>query len=555
MQISKYMSMAMLVLLFTSINAVASTPANSDNTTVAVAGIEYSLNKADVNIGAGLWDDKAKDWTLAYNEDYKKYLGWLYVYNDILTEAPSIMSWADSLKNKYRYCVVLGMGGSSLSVEAMRRLFNKKKGYPELIVLDTSNPDTFFNVQKNIDLSKTLFILSSKSGTTAETLYGYRFFFDKLKEVTEAPASHFIAITDEGSFLDKEGKEKQFLRVFLNRKDIGGRFSALSYFGMIPAAIAGYDIRQILASAKEYSDYLKTNPYLPLALADLISPSSGKYKRLFLNLDDNLSGFGLWIEQLTSESLGKDGKGVLPIIINKRNAAPLNGEDVLISIGRKASAKYYGGTGCSLSLNKETDIGKQFLLWEFVAAYAGADMGVNPFDQPDVELAKKLTNKMIKENEETLIAGFKVSEAIKVEYGSSPDVSSIVEKEGKKAAYITLLIYADLNKQAAKAVKKFAAKVQAKTNTPVVITSGPRYLHSLGQLHKGGTNNGLFIIVSDIKRDIVLSDGNSMKKLILAQAYGDFLALDERGRRVIKVNLDGTISIDKYFNSLTKKFK
>ncbi|MBQ4493283.1 MAG: hypothetical protein II972_01585, partial [Elusimicrobiaceae bacterium] len=264
-----------------------------------------------------LWGQAPSKWEVnAKNPQAIDYLGWLYVYNQILNQEENLKNAAKAARQDYKDVIVLGMGGSSLGVEVLRSVFGKEKAYPALQIFDSSNPDQLLDLEKRLDLTKTLFIVSSKSGTTAETLYGYYYFYDKLAKLTNTPGKHFVAITDKGSFLDKEATQKGFLYTFLNRTDIGGRFSVLSYFGMAPAALAGYDIKNILDSAQEYSIALKRGDSLPLILAKTITQVNTKANaKMYLKLDKSLYSFGLWIEQLLSESLGKAGKGVVPVTV------------------------------------------------------------------------------------------------------------------------------------------------------------------------------------------------------------------------------------------------
>lgn len=516
--------------------------------------IAYAVNnEVKVDFNQSLVNKEKNDWNLGLDSRYKNNVGWLYVYDDMLPEAAGLMAWAADIKNQYDHCIVVGMGGSSLSVEVMRVLFGKKKGYPELMILDTSNPDTFIDLESKIDLSRTLFIISSKSGTTSETVYGYNYFFDKVKKVKNNPGDNFIAITDKGSFLNKEAEAKNFKRFFLNRKDIGGRFSALSYFGMVPAAIAGYDIEGILASAHNYSLSLKEGEQLPVILANAISPTgAAKSKRVFLNFDKKLYALGLWIEQLLSESLGKDGKEVVPVVVEKIEKDLLTNDDVIIFTKKnKQKVSSYDNAAFSLVVKNETEIGKVFLLWEFVAAVSGEVMGINPFNQPDVELAKKLAKEMMKQDDATLSKSLDLSGAVSRGYPGTT-LEDIFVKAGGKASYITLMLYAQLDKKEEKAVQKFAKKLQDKTKTPVVITYGPRYLHSLGQMHKGGANTGFFIIITNVEKDLFVPSSGSMRKLFLAQAYGDFLAIDEKGGSAVKINLKNSVSLDKYLSGFFK---
>lgn len=505
--------------------------------------------------GKELWGQTPSKWQVnAKKPQAIEYLGWLYVYNQILNQENRLENAGKAAYQNYKDVIVLGMGGSSLGVEVLRSVFGKEKGYPALQIFDSSNPDQLLDLEKKLDLTKTLFIVSSKSGTTAETLYGYYYFYDKLAKLTDNPGKHFVAITDKGSFLDKEATEKDFLYTFLNRTDIGGRFSVLSYFGMAPAALAGYDIEGILESAQEYSVSLKNGDSLPLILAKTITQSETRTNAtMYLKLDKSLYSFGLWIEQLLSESLGKAGKGVVPVIVKDLPCPKQLKEGdslVILSYKEQKIPQGYNVPVIVMQMQDKKDIGQQFLLWEVATTYSGKLLNINPFDQPDVALAKAKTSQVLKE-----VQAGKTFDLSPVAYANIKQENNLAktildQANNPETEYITLLAYANPTKANQKALNSFAKTLQKKVNKPVIITYGPRYLHSLGQMFKGGANKGLFLLFVGSQNNAMTLKGD-FKELFLAQAFGDFEALKEKDRKAIKVYLDKT-PLKTYLKDLKK---
>lgn len=471
---------------------------------------------------------------------YPMHTGWLYSYKELAKQLPTLSQWAQTVQNKFENCIVLGMGGSSLSVSTLSSLYGKIPGKPKLIVLDTSHPDTIWEIEKKINLKKTIFIVSSKSGTTVETMYSFEYFWNKISRLTPNPEKHFIAITDEGSPLAEQAKQQNFEALFLNPKDIGGRFSALSYFGMIPALIAGYDVEGILREASLYSLYLSKNEEELSSLINELTPAKGSSsKRVFIVLDKELRGFGLWIEQLLSESLGKNGKGVIPLVETSESALLHTPEDAVIYISKKPKK---GKKDLFLSFQKNSNIGKFFLLWEIATTCVGEKMEINPFNQPDVDLSKKRAKELLTQGM-ALPTDFLFSQFIERE--SQETLKVTFEKNAHKAEYIALLLYTSPTKEDLKTIEKWKEKI----NLPLIVTIGPRYLHSLGQLYKGGENNGFFIIITHVKKDISFEE-KSFRVLLLSQALGDFQAMNEKGRRAIFVNIPPDQKLSSFIKNL-----
>ncbi len=500
-----------------------------------------------------IWDTATQQWAFQtpQNQDFT---GWLYSYNDLLPQIKDLTFWVDSFKKEYDHVVVLGMGGSSLSAEVLRSLFGKKKGYPQLTVLDSSNPDQIQAFSSSAPLQRTLFIIASKSGTTVEMVYSYYFFYDLLRQQMENPGQNFIAITDEGSSLAQDAHNKNFRALFLNRKDIGGRFSALSYFGMVPALIAGYPVEEMLSRAQQYAAALEQGDTLPLVLAQLIAPEAGKNaRRLFIKIPKNLATFSLWIEQMLSESLGKEGKSSLPVVTTRLDAGILKQGDTLVEFTSRLPRNIHATQPyLALKFSDKKDMAKQFLLWEFATVYAAQKMKIDPFNQPDVALSKKMTNEVMRAPSADLTTPFLTTRALKDYSLTEENWTAQLPLLADQADYLNILLFANPTPQAKKEAARFARALERKTKKPVLVTFGPRYLHSLGQTYKGGANNGLFIMISQAKETLPVPGKGPMKDLFLAQAYGDFVAMDRLDRKLIKIHLKPHRSLKQFLRQTAK---
>ena len=502
----------------------------------------YSSNVAP-EAAVSFWDAKTADWQASSDAAYKDSLGWLYVTQDMLAAAPQLQAWAQSLKGKFDYCAVIGMGGSSLPVSALNAFNGDKKGYPKLLIVDTSDPDAYLKIEKDINLERTLFIISSKSGATPETLYGYKYFWDKLRAIKgESAGENFVAVTGEGSKLYQDAADKKFLRVFTDRKDFGGAFGAISYSSLVPAAVAGYDINALLSSAKNYLTEVKKDYTLPQSLAGTLASS----KRVFLVTDNELKPFAFWLQQIISESLGKDGRGPVPFAVNKIDKKMLSEGDAVVFIGNKP--RNIGNVPYFYLPCDGADIGKQFVLWEFTAFSAAQKMGVDPFKQPDAALSKKQTEALL----ENGIAA--PQEAKSSAFGAQPsaNIVALLKKEGASAKFAAVMAYTEDNPENSEALADFSKDLQNKIQVPVIASFCPRCLHSLGQVFKGGENDGVFLILMRVVSDlrVPLDKEADMKDLIMAQAYGDFLAMEGKGRKVIFVNVN--MPFDQYLKMLSK---
>ncbi|MGB2579713.1 glucose-6-phosphate isomerase [Elusimicrobium simillimum] len=492
-------------------------------------------------------------------------LGWLTVYDWTLERLEEINEFADVAKQTFTHCVVLGMGGSSLAPEVFRVLFGKQKNCPELLVLDSTNPDWVGTVREQINIETTLFIFASKSGGTVEPASQFAYFYDEVKKVSKEPGKNFIAITDPGTGLEKLAKDKKFRKIFVNRADIGGRFSALSFFGMVPAAIMGVDIKKVLESAKAAAETfapganIKENAALRLG-AFMGGAAVRREDKLTLLMPKDVDTLGLWIEQLVAESTGKEGKGVVPVA-GEQTGINFDYKDDRIFVHIAFDSKDGDRVDDIAEALEETqhpimtvemkdlyDIGAQFLMWEVATAAAGAVMAVDPFDQPNVQEAKTIAKGIL----EDLSAGKEdpdtkkdmiVSKVLEGKFELkelAQDLYSVLESND----YIALLPYVNATAEVEEILADLRYKILSKTKRAVLFGYGPRYLHSTGQLHKGDGNNGVFIIFSaDAANDIKIPGQNySFGDLANAQALGDFKALDSKGRRVIKLHLAAPVA-------------
>lgn len=496
---------------------------------------------------AGLWKSDAAHQAVINNR-----LGWLRAHDWALGKLVEIDRLkAEVEKEKIKNIVLLGMGGSSLAPEVMESICPKSAKAPRFFVVDTTDPSSILKVEKQINLKATLVIVASKSGGTIETSSQYLYFFDRVQKACgkkkEEAGKHFVAITDEGSALEKLGYEKKFRRVLINPTDIGGRFSALSYFGLVPAALCGIDVRALLKRAAAFYDSMsnaktiESNPsvYAGLFIAALASQGQDK---LTLWFSKTLAGFGAWLEQLVAESTGKEGQGVVPV--DTETLFPISGygfDRVFLSMSLKSekaqfakavkAAKKAGYPVIEIVWPDRLALGEAFLAWEIATAFMGVYAGTNPFDEPNVKESKDITNALLQQFEKN---------------GKLPEPSSIV-KDFRKApwenflnkikqdSYIAVLAYTERTPVLAKAMGALRGELTRRYGVPVLLGFGPRYLHSIGQLYKGGPRKGLFIefLTRETKDAAVPTKKYSFGQLKRAQALGDMQALESKGLPVL----------------------
>lgn len=491
-----------------------------------------------------------------------KFLGWQKVYNWTLERIDSVTAFAEDVKQNFKHCVIMGMGGSSLAPEVFRTVFGKQNGWPELIVLDTTNPDWIGAARARINPVETLFIFASKSGGTVEPSSQFAYFYDEVKKAgVKEPGKNFAAITDEGTGLEALAKKHNFRKTFINPSDIGGRFSALSLFGIVPAAIMGVDVKRLLTIAQEQAETFgpeapeKGNAAVQLgAYMGACNVNHSKDKMTLLTPKD-LATFGLWAEQLVAESTGKEGKGVVPVAgetltpnFDYRedrffvHLSTDSEDDKRVSaIAADLAERSY--PVFTIKMDDVYQLGAMFLLWEIATAAAGAILGIDPFDQPNVQDAKTRTKNLLAELENgnvpaevsaPILVSADIAGEVKMET-LAQDLYSLLESND----YVALLPYVYPCEETEKALLALRDKIMLRTKRAVLFGYGPRYLHSTGQLHKGDGNNGVFLILSAESANDIKIPGHhyTFGQLCNAQALGDFQALQAKGRRVIKIHL------------------
>ena len=439
-----------------------------------------------------IWERDPTVWT---GHDEAHWLGWLDEPLRMRERVSELTEFAAGVAGDADDIVLLGMGGSSLAPEVLRRSFGRDRFH----VLDTTHPKAIRRLADSLDLSRTLVVAASKSGTTLET----RSHLDLFWERAGGEGTHFAAITDPGSELEKLAKERGFRAVFSGEPTIGGRYSALSAFGLVPAALMGVDLDRLLDGAESMLEACRVaedNPGLALGLALGTAWQDGRDKVV---PQPNPHGFGLWVEQLLAESTGKNGRGLVPAPDESPDGADRQAREVEL-------ADAYG-------------LGAEFFRWEFATAIAGVILEINPFDQPNVQEAKDRTNQ--------ILAGGDVSVPLE---GSVDELLA----QARPGDYVAIQAFVDPAEE--ERLAPFVERVRAATDCVVTFGLGPRYLHSTGQLHKGGAPIGCFLQVIDDTGEELAIPGRKFGfgRLITAQAAGDYEALKERGRPVARIRLE-----------------
>ena len=480
-------------------------------------------------------------------------LGWLTVSDAMLEEADKLEEFARELAAEgFQEAVLLGMGGSSLAPEVLRQSFGKSKGALDLHVLDTTDASAIVHLEQKLDLAKTIFIVSTKSGGTIETLSLARYFEARLAEKVDEDETgrHFVAITDPGSSLVSLAERHGWRRVFLADPDIGGRYSALSHFGMVPAALAGIDIKGILergqVAEQRCQNYEKGQANGGLWLGCMIGELAlQKRDKLTFVVDEPIASFGLWAEQLVAESTGKHGKGILPVageplgppesysndrvFLYLRNEADPDKE-------RDAAIDALGAAGhptVTVGVEGQTDLGSLFFFAEFATAVAGWVLGINPFDQPNVQEAKDNTGKVL----ERYAQEGRLPEAEDATDDALASLLGLVEP----GRYLAVMGYLEHSDEFDRAVAELRTAVRDAKRAATTFGYGPRFLHSTGQFHKGGPKSGVFLqLLHDGDEDAEVPEaGYSFTTLKNAQAIGDLETLRAHGLPAERVRLDG----------------
>jgi transaldolase/glucose-6-phosphate isomerase len=532
------------------------------------------------NVAARIWQKDGTVWVpdpeqAAQTAELTNRLGWLNLAEEMLAETDQLKAFAGEIKTAgFQEVVLLGMGGSSLAPEVyMKTFFNPPsstvgkvdgdEGLP-LTVLDSTDPDQVAAVTARLaDLSKTLFLVSSKSGSTIEVLSFYKHFYGLVSQVKENPGESFIAITDAGSGLEKLAQEKSFRRIFRANPEVGGRYSALTHFGLVPAALIGVDLPKLLRRARSMASACRNhalqNPGLQLGAAMGELALTGRDKITFF-VSPKITAFGAWVEQLIAESLGKQGTGILPVV-DEAITEPifynndrlfvylrLAGDENIELDGKVEVLEAAGHPVIWIQMDELEDLGQEFFRWEMATAAAGAILKINPFDQPNVELAKIKARELMAEFERS---GALPAEAPTLDYDDidayGPAMGETVTAalqafltNFRPGDYIALMAYLPYEPEIDAALNELRLRLRNRLRTATTVGYGPRFLHSTGQLHKGDGNKGLFIQLTHTPATDVAIPGEryTFATLIAAQAQGDYNALKQNNRRLIRFHIE-----------------
>jgi glucose-6-phosphate isomerase len=484
-------------------------------------------------------------------------LDWLTIAEEMQANITDIEEFVNEAREDgFSHVLLLGMGGSSLAPEVFSRTFGTASDYLTLGIVDSTDPGWLYQCTDELDPKTTLFIVATKSGGTVETLSAFKFFYNWVAEAigAEHAGEHFVAITDPGSKLLDIADQYHFRQVFQNNPNIGGRYSALSYFGLVPAALLGVSLERLLASAQRAMGTSRTHEGVAAQLGVIMGEFAkvGRDK-LTLILPGEFESLGDWIEQLVAESTGKNGVGILPVVGEPLSSPEAYGDDrlfVALTLSKEQADELQpladaGHPIVILPVRDSYDIGSQFIIWEMATVVAGYRMGIQPFDQPNVEAAKIIAREMVAAYHKD----GKLPEGESAPF--SVDAFQDFLSSAQPGDYVSLHAYVTPTPDTSAALQALRLKIREQTKTAVTIGYGPRFLHSTGQLHKGDGGNGLFVqFTSGTERDADIPDeaGSdestmSFNVLKLAQALGDYEALKsaEPARRVIRFHLDGDV--------------
>jgi glucose-6-phosphate isomerase len=520
-----------------------------------------------------LW---ARDRSLWTSSGEEQWLGWLDIVAEQQRNVRRFTNFAAEVKDAgFSHVLLLGMGGSSLCPEVMRESFGRVEGFPELHVLDSTDPAQVKSIENKIDLGKTLFIVSSKSGSTLEPNIFKQYFFERARQVVgDEVGNHFVAVTDPGSKLRQAAESDRFRKIFLGVPSIGGRYSALSDFGLAPAAAAGIDVEKFLDRTRKMVDACGPevssfdNP--GVILGALLGAAHARHRnKVTIIASPGIYDLGAWLEQLLAESTGKNGNGLIPVDRESPASPAAYGDDRLFVYLRLESApdatqdaaiealEEADQPVAQISIGEVYDLGQEFFRWEIATAVAGSVIGINPFDQPDVEASKIETKKLTEayEREGALPAETSLFESDGIKLFADPKNASALNElvtdqtlDGYLKAhldrlqagdYFALLAYIEMNQDHETALQAARHLVRDEKRVATCLGFGPRFLHSTGQAYKGGPNEGVFLQVTcDDANDLSVPGQTYTFGIVkAAQARGDFEVLAERGRRALRVHL------------------
>jgi transaldolase / glucose-6-phosphate isomerase len=523
----------------------------------AVGGRERSWTTE--RVAARFWRPDPALWPNAPASDVTSRMGWLDLPDRMRAELPRLERFAREVRSDgTRHVVLLGMGGSSLAPDVFRRILGSAPGYPELIVLDSTHPDAVAAVAERIDPARSLFVVSSKSGTTTEPLDFHRFFWERVIAHGGTPADHFVAVTDPGSPLVTLATERKFRAVFPALPTVGGRYSALTTFGLVPAALLGADVGAVLERARAMATACSTaavaeNPGLALGAALGELATRGRDKLTFY-AGAPFAAFPDWAEQLVAESTGKIGRGIVPVAHEPILEAGRYGADRVFvefqvdgapdaGLAAHVDALVKAGhPAVRIRVGDGRDLGGEFFRWEVAIASAGMVLGINPFDQPDVELAKELARQAMRSGG----AGDAGAATPTVPADRPRELAREVGawvRGARPGEYAAIQAYLAPTDATSAALARLQRSVFERTGVATTVGYGPRFLHSTGQLHKGGPPTGRFLqLVDRPRQDLeVPGAGYTFGALIRAQAIGDYRALRQKGRTVLRVDLGSNV--------------
>ncbi len=503
------------------------------------------------------WESDKSLWT---DSDEDRWTGWLTIVDEQLADTTHLTALRDDIAEAgFSDALLLGMGGSSLCPEVLARTFGDQPGFPKLHVLDSTDPSQIRTFEGKVDLDNTVFIVASKAGSTLETDILRAYFFERAGQAGE----RFIAITDPGSKLEAIAYADDYRKILYGVPEIGGRYSALSNFGMTAGAVAGLDVVGILERAREMAQSCRRadpvgNPGVELGLFLGAMANGGRNKLTFLT-SPGLEALGSWLEQLIAESTGKQGKAIIPVDLESVGDAEVYDDDRVFAVlqlaGEDAPEPPTGHPTAMIVCGSPLDIGQEFFRWEVATAVAGSVMGINPFDQPDVEAGKIATRALTDEYEAkgSLPAETPFQREGGIELFADPGhVDMLVGADSLdeilaahlaligKGDYVALLAYIEMNDAHEQTLQSIRTAIRDQTKAATCLGFGPRFLHSTGQAYKGGPNQGVVIQVTcdDSPHDLAVPGRTySFGTVKAAQARGDFQVLTQRGRRALRVHL------------------
>lgn len=521
-----------------------------------------------------LWARDASLWT---NKDESKWLGWLDIVERQQKELARFRSLAEDIRGAgFQHALLLGMGGSSLCPEVLSETFGRQPGFPHLTIVDSTDPAQVLAAEQSVDLKKTVVIVSSKSGSTLEPNILKQYFLARMKEaVGDSAGQHFLAVTDPGSHMEQVAKGDGFRHIFYGDPQIGGRYSALSNFGLVPAAVMGLDVEKLLTRARAAVDAchatdVKKNPGVQLGLILGAAANAGRDKITFFT-SPNIYDMGAWFEQLIAESTGKLGKGITPVDLEEVAPPDRYGNDRIFAYIRLEGAdnahldagveklEKAGQPVVRLTMRDVYDAAEQFFVWEIATAVAGSLMGINAFNQPDVEAAKVETRRLTEEYEKTgrLPEASPIFEGEGIKLFADPAYAAILHgaqdvsksdlagylrahlAQLKPGDYFATLGFIQRNRQHEKTLQQLRHAVRDKMRVATCLGFGPRFLHSTGQDYKGGPNTGVFLqITGDHAVDVPIPEQRYTFGVVIdAQAAGDLAVLQQRKRRALRAHV------------------